>query len=47
MNTSDSKAPTPHTPPDTSWSIQVDEAYAERMIRARNKTSRRKEHYEH
>ena len=42
MNTSDSKAPTPHTPPDTSWSIQVDEAYAERMIRAHNKAYRRK-----
>lgn len=42
MNMNDSKAPTPHTPPDTSWSIQVDEAYAERMIRAHNKTYRRK-----
>ena len=42
MNMNDSKAPTPHTPPDTSWSIQVDEAYAERMIRAHNKAYRRK-----
>lgn len=42
MDASDSEVSIPHSLLNASWNIQVDETYAQRMIRAHNKAYRRK-----
>lgn len=42
MDASDSEVSIPHSLLNASWNIPVDETYAQRMIRAHNKTYRRK-----
>lgn len=42
MDASDSEVSIPHSLLNASWNIPIDETYAQRMIRAHNKTYRRK-----